>query len=96
MGEYTPREGSGSLFKNTRKEKDNHPDERGDAMIGGTLYEVAAWLKKDRNGNTFRSLSIQPKQERERPQRDTGAAYRAARDGDRKPADDFDDQEIPF
>lgn len=88
MADYVPKEGSGSLFTNTRKEKDSHPDERGDAMIGGVLYEVAAWLKTDRNGNTFRSLSIQKK--KDRPKRDDGAAYQAAKDG--APFDD----EIPF
>ena len=55
------REGSGSLFKNGKKEKDSHPDERGDALIGGVVYEVSAWVKKTKNGHEFRSLSIKPK-----------------------------------
>lgn len=91
MAEYTQKEGAGTLFKNRYKEKDSQPDERGDAMIGGILYEVAAWIKTDRNGNQFRSLNIQPK--RERPQADSGAAYRAGKDGGAKP--DLDD-DIPF
>lgn len=96
MADYTPKEGAGSLFANKHKERDNHPDERGDAMIGGVLYEVAAWIKKDRNGNAFRSLSIKPKQAREpKPAHEPawGAdrkAPAAAREGA-----DFDD-DIPF
>ena len=61
---YELREGSGSLFKNRKKEKDSHPDERGDCMIGGVVYEVSAWVKKTKNGDEFRSLSIKPKREK--------------------------------
>lgn len=92
MADYVPKNGSGSLFPNRKKEKDSHPDERGDAMIGGVLHEVAAWVKKDRNGNTFRSLSIKPKQAREPTQEPAWGA-------DRKPpvAEDFDDGfDVPF
>lgn len=64
MAEYTHKDGSGSLFPN-RKGNDNHPDERGEFMLNGTLYEIAAWVKTDRNGNPWRSLSIKPKQARE-------------------------------
>ena len=58
---FVPKDGSGSLFKNTRKEKDSHPDYRGDLMIGGQLYEVAAWVKEGKSGKFF-SLSAKPKQ----------------------------------
>ncbi len=96
MSEYQHREGSGSLFRNGYKEKDSQPDFRGDFMLNGEMFEIAAWQKKTGQGKSYLSLSVKPKQERERPQRDTGAAYRAAKGGDRKPADDFEDSDLPF
>ncbi len=51
--------GKGVLFKNNRKEKDTHPDYRGNIEFkGGVPYELSAWLKKDKNGNTYMSLSV--------------------------------------
>ncbi len=64
---YEHREGQGSLFKNGKKEKDSHPDYRGDAMVNGALVEIAAWVKEGKNGGKFMSLSIKPKEEREAP-----------------------------
>jgi uncharacterized protein (DUF736 family) len=61
------KEGSGALFKNAKKEKDSHPDYRGDAMVNGTLVEIAGWIKEGKNGGKFFSLSIKPKEEREAP-----------------------------
>lgn len=61
MSDYTPRDGSGSLFRNNKRDKDTQPNARGDAMIGGVLYEVSAWTKKDKNGNPWQSLSFKPK-----------------------------------
>ena len=57
---YAPKEGSGALFKNTRKDKDTHPDYRGDAMINGQHMEIAAWIKEGKNGK-FMSLAFKPK-----------------------------------
>jgi hypothetical protein len=56
------RDGQGSLFKNDRKESDNHPNAKGAALIGGVEYWVSAWTKVDKNGNRWQSLSFQPKE----------------------------------
>ena len=65
---YEHREGSGSLFKNGKKEEgSSQPDYRGDAMVNGTVMEIAAWIKEGKNGGKFMSLSIKPKEEREAP-----------------------------
>lgn len=61
---FTPKDGSGALFKNDKRGNDKAPDYRGDIMINGTLFEVAGWLKKSGNGSTFMSLSAKPKEER--------------------------------
>jgi hypothetical protein len=85
---YTPKDGSGSLFKNTRKEKDTHPDYRGDLMLDGTMYEVAAWIKEGKNGK-FMSLSAKPKEEAS-----TKPAPSKER-GQQKTMDDMD-SDVPF
>jgi uncharacterized protein (DUF736 family) len=51
------KDGQGNLFRNDRKEEDRHPDYKGQAMIDGTLYDIAAWLKEGKKGKFF-SLSI--------------------------------------
>jgi hypothetical protein len=60
---YEHREGQGSLFKNENRTKDTQPHARGDALIGGVLYEVSAWTKEGAKGR-FQSLSFKPKQDR--------------------------------
>lgn len=56
---YEQRDNSGSVFVNDRKEKPNHPDRTGKAMIGGVMYYVNGWLKES-NGKKFLSLSFKP------------------------------------
>lgn len=58
---YEPRPGSLSLFKNDRKEKDTHPDYRGDGMdLEGRPVWVSAWLKEGSKGKFF-SMSLKYK-----------------------------------
>lgn len=52
---------SGSISKNTRKEKDSHPDIKGKATIGGVDYWVDGWQKEGENGKWY-SLSFKPKE----------------------------------
>tara|TARA_Y100001938_G_scaffold150598_1_gene242318 strand:+ start:3743 stop:4015 length:273 start_codon:yes stop_codon:yes gene_type:complete len=51
MDKYVHKEGMGSLFKNTYKEKDSQPDLKG-TMTGldGKQYEVAGWYDKTKSG----------------------------------------------
>ena len=58
---YEQRDNSGSLFKNDRKEKENHPDYKGACMVGGVEMWMSAWLKTGANGTKFMSFSFQPK-----------------------------------
>jgi hypothetical protein len=63
---YELRPGQFSLFKNKFKESDKHPDYKGDGMdLAGNKVSVAAWLKKDKNGNTFMSGKIEHAREQQ-------------------------------
>jgi len=54
---YTPKEGSGSLFKNIRKTTDNHPDYNGSIMLNGKEHWLSAWVKEGPKGKFF-SVSV--------------------------------------
>jgi hypothetical protein len=44
MSTYKHKEGRGSLFKNTYKEKDTQPDLRGTMTdLSGKEFEISAW-----------------------------------------------------
>lgn len=79
---YELKDGSGTLFRNNKKQEGSkQPDCRGELMLGGTLYEIAGWIKEGKNGK-WTSLSIKPK--------DADAQQR-------KPAPkNTDDEQIPF
>lgn len=61
---------SGSLFKNEEKQKDNHPDYEGSAVIDGVAYWLSGWIKRPEGKKSFMSLSFKPKQERRKEQRE--------------------------
>lgn len=54
---YTPKEGSGSLFKNDRKTTETHPDYTGTIMVNGKEHWLSAWVKEGKKGKFF-SVSI--------------------------------------
>ena len=50
--------GSGILWKNKYKKSDREPFFRGKATVRGHDLELAAWLKKDKNGQDMISIAI--------------------------------------
>lgn len=77
---------NGVLFKNDRKEKPNHPDYKGSAMVNGQDMWISAWIKPTRDGTgRFMSLAFSPK---EKQPQDRQARPRTRYE---PPADDFDD-----
>jgi hypothetical protein len=55
---YEIRELSGSLFPNENKQSENSPNATGKALIGGTLYNLAAWTKTNASGVKYMSLKF--------------------------------------
>ena len=51
----------GSLFKNNRKENEKHADYNGSINVDGHDFWLNAWLKTDKNGNKYMSLSVKRK-----------------------------------
>ena len=58
---FTLKEGQGAIFRNTKKEKDTHPNMTGSALIGGVEYWVNAWTKEGEKGK-WQSLSFKKKE----------------------------------
>lgn len=99
MGEYVPKDGTGSLFRNERKDKESQPDFRGDGIYKGEPLEVALWLNKTREGKSYFKMSIKPKQAREpKPAHEPVWGADRKTPGAASDGADFDDDmsEIPF
>ena len=65
----------GVLFKNDRKEKDSHPDYRGKGNYHGKDFEISVWVKKDRNGKSFMSLSFKEPYQKPEALNDLGSDW---------------------
>lgn len=58
---FEQKDNSGSLFRNDKKESDNHPDYTGSIVVGGVEHWLSAWLKTSASGTTYMSLSVRRK-----------------------------------
>ena len=56
------RNNSGTLGKNPRKEKENHPGYTGKCMIDGKQFWISAWVKEANSGHKFFSLAFKPRE----------------------------------
>lgn len=107
---FEKKNGDLAVFKNTKKEKETHPDYTISGQgLDGLPIKGALWLKKDRNGNTFMAGRIEVDQyllDKHggdfRSGRDEGVSGRGGgvghsqqeRGGHRQ--DSYDDSDVPF
>ena len=61
---YEIRENSGSLWPNDKREKDSHPNSKGQVKIDGKLYWVSGWTKATDDGRKWLSLSFQAQEDK--------------------------------
>ena len=73
----------GALFKNTKREKDTHPEYNGSINVAGIDYYINAWVKDGKSGKFF-SLSVKPKDAKPAEARPVA------------PATEWADEDIPF
>lgn len=85
----------GVLFKNKEKKQDTHADYQGNINVEGQEFWLNAWIKKDKNGNPYMSLSVKAKQS---PGIAPHPASAKARQQPQRQARDFDDDlsDVPF
>lgn len=56
---YEPKDNTGSVWVNDKKEKDSHPDRTGTAVIGGVTYYVSGWAAQDAGWKTVPLPGVQ-------------------------------------
>ena len=55
---FEHKENSGSLFTNSKKEKDKKPDYPGTNTIDGKLNQISAWNNKTKTGKKYLGLKV--------------------------------------
>jgi hypothetical protein len=58
---YEQKPNSGSLFKNDRKETDQHPDYTGTLDVDGRQFWLSSWVRTTSAGKKYLSLAIKPR-----------------------------------
>jgi hypothetical protein len=83
MADDTPK-GKGALFRVREKKNDRGSDYTGDitSPTTGEKIELAGWIREDRNGNRYLSLSAQPPRERQQQVAPSRNAYADGRGRD--------------
>lgn len=77
---YEQKDNSGVIFRNERKEKENHPDRTGTCKIGGKEYWVSGWLKEHDTKGVYLSLAFKLKDAQ--PQKEQKPAGRGVKNMD--------------
>ena len=65
MPSYKHRDNAGALFKNKRKEQENHPDYKGEMNVGGKMFWLNAWLNTSRTGEKYLAIRLSVKEQQQ-------------------------------
>lgn len=93
---YEAKDGDVSLFKNTKKTEDKHPDYTGRALVNGQTMYLSMWLKKRDTGEVFFSGRIEPPKERQSEPVDDPFNPPAGQAKSQQPAQKQADDDLPF
>ena len=56
------KQNAGVIFKNDRKQRDSHPDYKGEIDVNGERFEIALWVKEGKKGKFFSASISEPYQ----------------------------------
>jgi len=73
MSEYEIRLNKGSIFKNSYKKQDTHPDYKGKINVDGVIKEISLWVNETAKGVKYFGVRIDDewKKEEEKEVADT-------------------------
>lgn len=63
---FEPKEDTGQLFRNDKRESEKHPEFRGEYKVRcpgcglGILGRISAWVRESKSGNKYFSLAFSP------------------------------------
>lgn len=58
MAEYEMKDNTFTLFKNTKKDSEKHPDYTGEIMVNGKKERLSAWINEAKSGLKYISGRI--------------------------------------
>ena len=82
----------GAIWKNDRKEKDTHPDFKGELNVEGVTCWVSAWKRRPEDPKNRPALSFSIRRKEDQP----ALAPEPAQQQAPVQQDSFDDESIPF
>ena len=86
---YELKDMSGNLFVNTNKASEKHPSYKGSVKLLGKQYDLAVWVRRDRNNQAYWSFELNE------PWRGGGQGQQGPQQNQRAPMPDNGD-DIPF
>ena len=93
MADYEEKEGYGSLFENSYKDKESQPDLKGKIMIDGKIIKLSGWKKPyGSEGKVRISLAVDTFE----PQSQPGGFEQLHNAVDANKTPDVPDNKIPF
>jgi hypothetical protein len=61
---FTPKNDTGALFRNDKRENDQQPEYRGDGLVNGEPVWLSAWIKESKDDRKYFSIAFKNKTEK--------------------------------